>query len=155
MSPPHRAILAANLLVGPPVALSGPLVILAPVTLICAFLGLPFPMPSQIISLLDILFALLGALGIAYAYGLIPAFLHSCVMLVAMRSGFSRAMLLLIAPVSGFLVTTLFSPASSTCFGGRSRRLRVLRSGLWVSCRPSFPQLSPFDGWVARSARNR
>lgn len=108
MSSPHRAILAANLLIGPPVALFGPLVILAPVALICAFLGIPFPTPSQIISLIDILFALLGALGIAYAYGLIPAFLHSCVMLMAIRSGFSRAMLLLIAPVSGFLVTALF-----------------------------------------------
>ena len=108
MSPSYRAILAANLVVGPPVALFGPLVILTPVALICAVFGVPFPMPSQVTSLPSILLALAAALAIAYTYGLIPALLQSCVMMLAMRSGFGRTGLLLISPVSGFLVTALF-----------------------------------------------
>lgn len=149
MNRQNRSILIANMGFGPLVGLAVLVSTTIPVIAIAAASGAPLRIPSAS----GILSAAVLMATSAYAIGLVPAFLHSCIMVLAMRTGASRGKLLLISPFSGFFAVALFS-AGLPLLQGETFSSQHFASGLGGII-PAFVCMLIAFRWMDQRARQQ
>lgn len=98
-------ILLANMGFGPLIGLAVLLCMTVPLSGITALLKADLLAQITLFGTYQIMVVMVG---LTYLIGLVPAFLHSCIMMLAMRTGARRQILVLISPASGFIATALF-----------------------------------------------